>query len=84
MYYPLWEVGVLCSEVVLFSEVTNVLVTMGSECPLFRGCPLLRDNKCTSHCTMGSECPLFRGCPLFTLVQVCHHSPTFVLYDPIP
>ena len=35
-----WE---LCLEVVLFSEVTNVLSLHGSG----RGCPLLRGNKCT-------------------------------------
>ena len=49
----LWEL-VLCSEVVLFSEVTNGLSLweVESTCPLFRGCPLLRGDKCTI--TMGS------------------------------
>ena len=39
-----WHFGaghvVLCKEVVLFSEVENVLVLSFEECPLQRGCPL--------------------------------------------
>ena len=59
--------GGLCSEAVLFSEVTTA---MGSGGPLFRGCPLLRGNKCTI--TMGSgglcsEAVLFSGGPLSVL-----------------
>ena len=47
----------------IFYSGASLQGTSWVHCPLFRGCPLLRGNKCTITMGMESTCPLFRGCP---------------------
>ena len=76
------SVTVPCREVVLFSEVTNLLsLCMGSESSTCRGCPLLRGDKCTI--TMGSGdlttfCPFVRDCPPVAVALKVHVAQSFI------